>query len=95
VYVPPHKLKEQTNNLTDHRTEKFQRLQWDALRKSVNGLINKVNTGNIKNIIPEIFNENLVRTPYYSTDCNYACMGDRCCIQKSPHPYKDNPFLPI
>jgi hypothetical protein len=25
------------------------------------GLINKVNTGNIKNIIPEIFNENLVR----------------------------------
>jgi hypothetical protein len=38
VYVPPHKLKEMTSNQTDHGTEKFQRLQWDALRKSVNGL---------------------------------------------------------
>ncbi len=31
------------------------------LRKSINGIINKVNTSNIQNIILELFNENLLR----------------------------------
>uniref|UniRef100_A0A2P2JFT3 Uncharacterized protein MANES_09G108700 n=2 Tax=Rhizophora mucronata TaxID=61149 RepID=A0A2P2JFT3_RHIMU len=39
----------------------YQRLTWDALRKSINGLVNKVNATNIKNIIPELFAENLIR----------------------------------
>ncbi|KAI5056034.1 hypothetical protein GOP47_0029555, partial [Adiantum capillus-veneris] len=38
-----------------------QRLAWDALRRSINGLVNKVNSSNIRNIIPELFSENLVR----------------------------------
>jgi pre-mRNA-splicing factor CWC22 len=42
-------------------SEKFQKLQWDALKKSINGLINKVNTANIRNIVEELFHENLVR----------------------------------
>jgi len=29
-----------------------QRILWDALKKSINGLINKVNVVNIKNIVP-------------------------------------------
>ncbi|KAF2306432.1 hypothetical protein GH714_018023 [Hevea brasiliensis] len=33
----------------------------DALRKSINGLVNKINASNIKNIIPELFLENLIR----------------------------------
>ena len=35
----------------------FQRMTWDALRKSLNGLINKVNVQNIKEILPDIFRE--------------------------------------
>ena len=62
IYVPPFKLaqlaKEQSANKAD---EVHQKLSWDALRKSINGLINKVNVSNIKNIIPELFNENLIR----------------------------------
>ncbi|KAF4325329.1 hypothetical protein BBI17_000426, partial [Phytophthora kernoviae] len=39
----------------------MQRRTWDALRKSLNGLINKVNVANLSNILPELFQENLVR----------------------------------
>lgn len=39
----------------------MQRRSWDALRKSLNGLINKVNVANLSNILPELFQENLVR----------------------------------
>ena len=34
---------------------------WEQLRKSINGLINKVNVSNISNIIMELFSENLLR----------------------------------
>lgn len=36
-------------------------MAWEALKKSINGLINKVNVANIKSIVPELFAENLVR----------------------------------
>lgn len=36
-------------------------MAWEALKKSINGLINKVNVSNIKYIVPELFGENLVR----------------------------------
>ena len=34
---------------------------WEQLRKSINGIINKVNVSNISNIIVELFSENLMR----------------------------------
>lgn len=34
---------------------------WEMLRKSINGIINKVNVSNIHNVILELFNENLIR----------------------------------
>lgn len=34
---------------------------WEMLRKSINGVINKVNVSNIHNVVVEIFNENLLR----------------------------------
>jgi pre-mRNA-splicing factor CWC22 len=34
---------------------------WEMLRKSINGVINKVNVSNIHNVAIEIFNENLLR----------------------------------
>ena len=41
----------------DKSGPEFQRMTWDALRKSLNGLINKVNVNNIKDLLPEIFGE--------------------------------------
>ena len=35
---------------------------WEMLRKSINGIVNKVNVSNISNIIMELFNENLIRS---------------------------------
>ena len=34
---------------------------WEQLRKSINGMVNKVNVSNISNIIMELFSENLMR----------------------------------
>ncbi|GLB35523.1 putative protein with domain in DAP-5, eIF4G, MA-3 and other proteins [Lyophyllum shimeji] len=39
----------------------YQRLSWDALRKSITGIVNRVNIVNIKQVVPELFAENLVR----------------------------------
>ncbi|TNY21633.1 armadillo-type protein, partial [Rhodotorula diobovata] len=63
AYIPPHRLRammaEQAQQ--DEASDEYQRLTWEALRKSINGLVNKVNTGNIKLIVPELFGENLIR----------------------------------
>jgi pre-mRNA-splicing factor CWC22 len=45
----------------DPNSKEHQRFMWEQLRKSINGLINKVNVSNIQNIILELFNENLIR----------------------------------
>lgn len=63
VYVPPHKLRALQKELEEK--EKFgvenQRMMWELLRKSINGIINKVNTTNIQHIIVELLNENVLR----------------------------------
>jgi len=41
-YLPPHKLRMLQEAVTDKESEQYQRLTWDALKKSINGLINKV-----------------------------------------------------
>ncbi|KAK3195502.1 hypothetical protein Dsin_026812 [Dipteronia sinensis] len=61
VYIPPYKLARMMKEVDDKASVEYQRLTWDALRKSINGLVNKVNATNIKNIIPELFAENLIR----------------------------------
>ncbi|KAI8622808.1 hypothetical protein BC830DRAFT_8061 [Chytriomyces sp. MP71] len=61
AYIPPARLRAMQKNITDKNSPEFQRMTWEALKKSVNGLVNKVNTGNIKIIVPELFSENLVR----------------------------------
>ncbi|CAA7399972.1 unnamed protein product [Spirodela intermedia] len=61
VYIPPFKMAQLMRDVQDKSSETYQRLSWDALRKSINGLVNKVNATNIKNIIPELFSENLIR----------------------------------
>ncbi|XP_010241614.1 PREDICTED: pre-mRNA-splicing factor CWC22 homolog [Nelumbo nucifera] len=61
VYIPPFKLARMMKEVQDKSSLEYQRLTWDALKKSINGLVNKVNATNIKNIIPELFAENLIR----------------------------------
>ncbi|RHY88684.1 hypothetical protein DYB35_008463, partial [Aphanomyces astaci] len=61
VYIPPFKLAQMKTEIEDKTSQEYQRTTWDALRKSINGHINKVNVSNIANILPELFQENLVR----------------------------------
>lgn len=61
VYIPRFKLKQMQAQITDKSSIEYQRIHWDNLKKQINGLVNKVNTDNIKQIIPELFSINLVR----------------------------------
>lgn len=61
TYIPPARLRALQSQVTDKSSKEYQRMAWEALKKSINGLINKVNVSNIKFIVPELFGENLVR----------------------------------
>ena len=49
VYIPPFKLARMQRNVEDKSSPEYQRQTWEALRKSLNGIINK------------LFQENLIR----------------------------------
>ncbi|KAJ4144709.1 hypothetical protein LMH87_003581 [Akanthomyces muscarius] len=61
TYIPPARLRALQSQITDKTSKEYQRMAWEALKKSINGLINKVHTANIKHIVPELFSENLIR----------------------------------
>lgn len=62
VYMPPARLRAlQAAASSDKTSPEYQRLSWDALRKSLTGIVNRVNVGNIKDVVPELFAENLIR----------------------------------
>jgi hypothetical protein len=64
VYIPPFKLQLLQQEILEKEkkgSKEHQRLMWELLRKSINGIINKVNVTNIQNVIIELLNENLLR----------------------------------
>lgn len=62
VYMPPARLRAMQQEASkDKASAEYQRLSWDALRKSITGIVNRVNVTNIKHIVPELFSENLIR----------------------------------
>jgi len=62
VYMPPARLRAlQQAASGDKASPEYQRISWDALRKSITGIVNRVNIVNIKQVVPELFGENLVR----------------------------------
>ncbi|KAJ8457633.1 hypothetical protein ONZ51_g11413 [Trametes cubensis] len=62
VYMPPARLRAmQEAAAKDKASAEYQRLSWDALRKSITGIVNRVNVANIKHVVPELFQENLIR----------------------------------
>ena len=54
MYIPPFKLAQMLRDAADKTGPEYQRMTWDALRKSINGVINKVNTANIALVLPEL-----------------------------------------
>ena len=61
AYIPPAKLRILQASITDKNSNEYQRLAWEALKKSINGLVNKVNIPNIAQIVRELFKENIIR----------------------------------
>ncbi|KAF1745217.1 hypothetical protein MXB_1005 [Myxobolus squamalis] len=62
VYIHPGRLEELLKEqVTDKSSESYQRFAWEALKKSINGLVNKVNIANIQHVVQELFRENLIR----------------------------------
>ncbi|KAK9754637.1 MA3 domain [Popillia japonica] len=61
AYIPPAKLRMMQAEITDKSSAAYQRIAWEALKKSIHGYINKVNTSNIGIIARELLHENIVR----------------------------------
>ncbi|GMF01019.1 unnamed protein product [Ambrosiozyma monospora] len=62
AYIPPAKLRELLSKIQISKdSREYQQLQWDQLKKSLNGLINKVNKSNVKEVVVEFFGLNLIR----------------------------------
>lgn len=61
AYIPPAKLKLLQGAINDKSSPEYQRLTWEALKKSIHGLVNKVNIPNISQVVRELFKENIVR----------------------------------
>lgn len=54
VYIPPARLRQMQQKITDKSSPEYQRITWEALKKSINGLINKVSFFLKKNLRPFI-----------------------------------------
>ena len=61
AYIPPAKLRLMQQEITDKSSAAYQRIAWEALKKSIHGHINKINTSNIGIISRELLHENIVR----------------------------------
>ncbi len=61
AYIPPAKLRMMQAQITDKSSVAFQRLAWEALKKSIHGLINKINVSNIPDIVFSLIKENIIR----------------------------------
>lgn len=61
AYIPPAKLRLLQAEITDKASAAYQRIAWEALKKSIHGFINKVNVDNIGIITRQLLRENIVR----------------------------------
>ncbi|XP_039313644.1 pre-mRNA-splicing factor CWC22 homolog [Solenopsis invicta] len=61
AYIPLAKLLMLQAEITDKSGATYQRIAWEALKKSIHGYINKVNTSNIGIITRELLRQNIVR----------------------------------
>ncbi|XP_014668992.1 PREDICTED: pre-mRNA-splicing factor CWC22 homolog [Priapulus caudatus] len=61
AYIPPARLRAMQAQITDKSSVAYQRLAWEALKKSIHGTVNKINVANIGTIVRELFQHNIVR----------------------------------
>ncbi|OWB52893.1 hypothetical protein B5S27_g4476 [[Candida] boidinii] len=62
AYIPPARLRAMLAEAKVSKSSKeYQKLKWDQLKKQLNGLINKANVSNLKVIVVELFQCNLIR----------------------------------
>jgi pre-mRNA-splicing factor CWC22 len=61
IYLPPFKLARLKEEQVDPHSEDYQRLEWERMRKSLKGMVNRVNASNIKSVVQELFTENLIK----------------------------------
>lgn len=61
AYIPPAKLRMMQAEINDKSSEAYQRISWEALKKSIHGFINKINVDNIGIVTRELLKENIVR----------------------------------
>ncbi|CAH8823443.1 unnamed protein product [Trichobilharzia szidati] len=61
AYIPPARLRQMQAQITDKSSEAYQRIAWEALKKSIHGFINKVNVSNISEVVKQLLMENIVR----------------------------------
>ena len=61
AYIPPARLRAMQEAITDKSSIAYQRISWEALKKSIHGIVNKVNVSNITLICRELFSENIIR----------------------------------
>ena len=66
AYIPPARLRMMQQQIEDKTSPEYQRLAWEALKKSIMGLVNKINVANITHIVRELFQENIVRGRWVS-----------------------------
>ncbi|KAJ8906825.1 hypothetical protein NDN08_003311 [Rhodosorus marinus] len=62
IYIPPHRLRKMQESIAEDKTSReYQRMQWELLKKRINGVVNKVNVSNLAEIAVAMFRENLIR----------------------------------
>lgn len=62
AYIPPAKLRRMQEELAQNKnSDEFQRLNWELLKKHIHGQVNKVNVGNIVNVVRELLQKNVIR----------------------------------
>ena len=61
AYIPPFRLKQMQEEMASKASPEYQRMTWEALKKGINGNVNKVTKTNMTTIIQDLLKENLVR----------------------------------
>ncbi|CAI5443810.1 unnamed protein product [Caenorhabditis angaria] len=61
AYIPPAKLRLMQEQIQDKAGEQYQRMNWERLKKKIHGLVNRVNVGNLVQIVRELLQENVIR----------------------------------
>lgn len=62
AYIPPAKLRRMQEQLAqDKNSDAYQRLNWELLKKHINGQVNKVNVSNIVQVVRELLQKNVIR----------------------------------